>query len=106
MKPATIQNAFKATGIYLFDRNVFSDDDFRAAEVSERPDSTLDPVNEHHRVLVLFNHYKSLSKQQGVTDQHLQSLQLSTKNHLRMAQLQSSFPDKRLQKSLVIPKVV
>lgn len=43
MKPASIQNAFKACGIHPFDRNIFSDTDFKAAEVTDKPEVSCNP---------------------------------------------------------------
>lgn len=38
MTPTTISNAFRKTGIFPFDRNVFSDVDFLPSSVTDRPD--------------------------------------------------------------------
>lgn len=37
MTPTNISNAFKKCGIYPFDRNIFSDEDFLPSEVTNRP---------------------------------------------------------------------
>lgn len=37
MKPENIMSAFRKTGIYPFDRNIFSEDDFLISYVTDRP---------------------------------------------------------------------
>ena len=38
LTPANIISGFRKTGIYPFDRNIFSDDDFMSSAVTDRPD--------------------------------------------------------------------
>ncbi|KAI5724685.1 hypothetical protein M8J77_005936 [Diaphorina citri] len=43
MTPMTIMSSFRTTGIFPFDRHLFTEIDFRPAEVSDRPDPSSQP---------------------------------------------------------------
>lgn len=42
--PVTVKNGFRCTGISPFDRNIFQDDDFLGAYVTDRPEPTEEPA--------------------------------------------------------------
>lgn len=46
-RPETIVREFKTTGIWPFNKNIFSDDDFRPAEVTDRPYSPQEQADEY-----------------------------------------------------------